>query len=428
MGEGPGDCARGRPSAPRVLVAPGFFVGGTEEDRLLDEAGRAQAPFSAEDLHWMRHALALARRGIGHSQPNPAVGAVVTLQGRVVGEGYHHHAGGPHAEVVALRQAGSAARGATLYVTLEPCNHYGRTPPCTEAILAAGIRRVVVAATDPNPKVSGSGIARLRAAGLTVDVGLLEEESWGVNPWYPTYITQGRPWVHLKLATTLDGRLASSTGDARWITSPAARREVHWLRHSSGAVMVGAGTVRADDPALTAREIDPTGGIHQPWRVVVTRRLELPLTARLLAPPHPAPTLVATGPEASLEAEAQLAARGVQVWRLPLDPHSPLEGGLDLGELFRRLGREEIASVLVEGGGRLAGALLEGGWVDWVSWYVAPLALGDAGGTPALVGRPKARLAEGWRLVPGRARHVGNDVVFEGVPRRAGDHEPPARW
>lgn len=394
----------------------------------MEDGGRAQARFNAEDHRWMRQALALARQGIGHSQPNPAVGAVLTLEGRVVGQGYHHRAGEPHAEVVALRQAQSAARGATLYVTLEPCNHHGRTPPCTEAILAAGVRRVVIAARDPNPKVAGSGIDRLRAAGVTVDVGLLEAESQAINPWFPTYITQGRPWVHLKLATTLDGRLAARTGDARWITSPQARREVHQLRHSSGAVMVGAGTVRVDDPALTVRDVEPPGGVHQPWRVVVSRRLQLPLTAQLLAPGASAPTVVATGPEVAPEMEAQLRARGIQIWRLPQDPQSLLAGGLDLGELLRRLGQQEIASVLVEGGARLAAALLEGGWVDWVSWYVAPLALGDPEGVPALAGLPKARLAEGWRLVPGRARQVGSDVVFEGAPTRAGSVQPPVAW
>ncbi|MFO7255764.1 MULTISPECIES: bifunctional diaminohydroxyphosphoribosylaminopyrimidine deaminase/5-amino-6-(5-phosphoribosylamino)uracil reductase RibD [Limnochorda] len=385
----------------------------------------APDPFSADDHRWMGQALALARQGIGHSQPNPAVGAVVVRDGQVVGQGFHRRAGEPHAEVLALREAGEGARGATLYVTLEPCSHQGRTPPCTEAILAAGIQRVVVAARDPNPRVAGGGIERLRQAGITVDVGLRAAESEAINPWFPTYIHLGRPWVHLKLASTLDGRLAARTGDARWITSPAARQEVHWLRHSSGAVMVGAGTVRIDDPALTVRDVEPPGGIHQPWRVVVSRRLQLPLHAQLVTSAGAIPTVVATGPDASPATERELLARGVQVWRLPPDPASP-GTGLDLQALLRRLGEAEIASVLVEGGSRLAAALLEQGLVDWVSWYVAPRILGDPGGVPAVAGHPKDRLAEGWRLEPGRVRRVGSDVVFEGVPVRAAEASPAA--
>lgn len=383
-------------------------------------AGADSSRWSADDRRWMQRALALARRGLGHTQPNPAVGCVVVRGDQVVGQGYHHRAGEPHAEVLALRDAGEAARDATLYVTLEPCNHHGRTPPCTDAILAAGIRRVKVASVDPNPRVAGAGIKRLQAAGLEVEVGLLEEESQALNPWYPTYVTRGRPWVHLKLATTLDGRLATRAGDARWITAEKARREVHRLRHLSGAVLVGAGTVRADDPALTVRGLRPAGGVHQPWRVVITRRLDLPVTARLFSPDLPGRTVAVAGTDAPREAERRLRDRGVDVWRIPPARDGPLPGGLDLGELLRRLAAEGIASVLVEGGGTLAASLLEGGWVDWISWYVAPLFIGDPRAVPALSGRGSAILAEAWRIREGRVRRVGPDVVFEGVPARGG--------
>ncbi|BAS29112.1 5-amino-6-(5-phosphoribosylamino)uracil reductase [Limnochorda pilosa] len=375
----------------------------------------------------MRRALALAQRGVGHTQPNPAVGSVVVREGRVVGEGYHHRAGEPHAEVLALRGAGDAARGATLYVTLEPCNHYGRTPPCTEAILAAGVRRVVAATGDPNPKVAGSGFERLRAAGVEVEVGLLGRESEALNPWYPTFVRQGRPWVHLKLATTLDGRLATRTGDARWITSEAARREVHHLRHRSGAVVVGAGTVRADNPTLTVRAIRPPGGAHQPLRVVVSRHLELPQEARIFSPELAGRTVAVTGPAAPIDAEMRLRERGVEVWRLPLGSDGILAGGLDLAELLRRLAGAGVASLLVEGGGTLAASWLEGGRVDRVSWYVAPTFTGDARAVPALAGRGVERLADAWRLRPVRVRRVGPDVVFEGVPvRRSATDGAPA--
>ncbi|HET9327992.1 MAG TPA: bifunctional diaminohydroxyphosphoribosylaminopyrimidine deaminase/5-amino-6-(5-phosphoribosylamino)uracil reductase RibD [Candidatus Eisenbacteria bacterium] len=324
----------------------------------------------------MKRALRLAERGRGHVSPNPMVGAVVVQKGRVVGEGWHRALGQAHAEAVAIERAGRYARGATLYVTLEPCAHVGRTPPCVDAILDAGIRRCVVATRDPHPIVDGRGLKRLRAAGVRVDLGLMADEARALLGGYWQVHTTGRPHVMLKLATSLDGRLAPAGGFAgrgrgRWLTGPQARRAVHQLRAQMDAIVVGAGTARADDPRLTVRGVP---GARQPLRVVCDTRLGLPSTLRLFRLPLARGTVVACSEGASRKAERALTAKGVRVWRLP-----PGRGGVSIPALLRRLGREGAQEVLVEGGARLATSLLAARAVDRLALFVAPRVIGASG-------------------------------------------------
>jgi diaminohydroxyphosphoribosylaminopyrimidine deaminase/5-amino-6-(5-phosphoribosylamino)uracil reductase len=320
---------------------------------------------------YMARALELARRGDYTTHPNPRVGCVLVRDGEVVGEGWHVRAGGPHAEVNALRMAGERARGATAYVTLEPCCHHGRTPPCTDALIDAGVRRVVAAMPDPNPQVGGAGIRALQAAGIEVDTGVLAVEAQRINPGFVMRMRHGRPWVRCKLAMSLDGRTAMASGESRWITGEAARRDVHRWRARSSAILTGVGTVLADDPSLTVRlEGDEFADLRQPLRVILDSRLRTPPEARLLD--LPGETLILTG-VADQRREAALAARGASIVTLPLR-----EGRLDLAAVLTYLGRMEINEVHLESGATLAGALLAGGWVDELLVYLAPHLMGDA--------------------------------------------------
>lgn len=359
------------------------------------------------DQEYMRRALRLASRARGRTAPNPMVGAVVVSRGRIVGEGWHRRPGEPHAEVLALRQAGEAARGATLYVNLEPCCHHGRTPPCTEAILAAGIRCVVTAIRDPFPRVNGGGHEALRAAGVEVIRDVLAREARELNRAYLKAIRTGLPWVTLKMAMTLDGRIATRTGDSRWVTDERARRYVHRLRDTHDAVLVGIGTARADDPHLTAR----LPRARQPLRVIVDARAELSPDSWLARTARDVPTLVAVGETAET---ARLEAQGVMVERVSL------EGGrVVLEELLRRLAARGVHSVLCEGGAALAGSLLRAELVDEVVWFVAPkLVLGNA--SPGPVEGPGVEwMAEARRLTRVRVRRFGDDVAILGYL-----HEP----
>jgi diaminohydroxyphosphoribosylaminopyrimidine deaminase/5-amino-6-(5-phosphoribosylamino)uracil reductase len=320
---------------------------------------------------YMARALELARRGDYTTHPNPRVGCVLVRDGEVVGEGWHVRAGGPHAEVNALRMAGERARGATAYVTLEPCCHHGRTPPCTDALIDAGVRRVVAAMPDPNPQVGGAGIRALQAAGIEVDTGVLAVEAQRINPGFVMRMRHGRPWVRCKLAMSLDGRTAMASGESRWITGEAARRDVHRWRARSSAILTGVGTVLVDDPSLTVRlEGDEFADLRQPLRVILDSRLRTPPEARLLD--LPGETLILTG-VADQRREAALAARGASIVTLPLR-----EGRLDLAAVLTYLGRMEINEVHLESGATLAGALLAGGWVDELLVYLAPHLMGDA--------------------------------------------------
>jgi diaminohydroxyphosphoribosylaminopyrimidine deaminase/5-amino-6-(5-phosphoribosylamino)uracil reductase len=325
--------------------------------------------FSPEDERCMALALELGSRGT--PSPNPHVGAVIVRGGEVVGSGFHERAGEEHAEIVALREAGPRALDATLYVTLEPCNHMGRTPPCTDAILAAGIVRVVVGCADPNPHVAGGGAVRLREAGIEVDIGCREEEALRlIAPWVK-FVTQGVPYVALKLALSLDGRIASRTGASKWVTGPEARARVHLLRAQQDAVVVGIGTVLADDPRLTVR--DAPG--HSPLRVVFDTKLRLPVAARLVQSARDVPTWVVCTTDAPSSAEAQLLERGVEVIRAP----PSAEGRIDPVAGLRLLAARGVVRVMIEGGAELAGSVLAGGAVDELHAFIAPILLGPRG-------------------------------------------------
>ena len=384
------------------------------------------------DRVFMARAIRLASQGLYTTDPNPRVGCVIVKEGLVVGEGWHRRAGSPHAEPLALAAAGDAARGGTAYVSLEPCCHHGRTPPCTEALLAAGVARVVVAMTDPNPLVAGSGLDRLRAGGMVVEQGLLEAEARRLNPGFIKRMERGLPHVRLKLAASLDGRTAMATGESQWITSAAARRDVQFLRARSSAILTGVGTLLADDPSLNVRlspadlpGVGPGGTVRQPLRVVVDSRLRTPPTARLLS--LPGQTLIACldldadrdapgdresfapGPggraadgaatraanrvathtadriatpdldcdldfDGQAERAARLEAAGAGILRVPPGPD-----GLHLESLLRFLARMEINEVLIEAGATLAGSGLQAGLVDELVLYLAPHLMGDAG-------------------------------------------------
>lgn len=356
----------------------------------------------ALDRRMMGRALRLARRG--HPSPNPHVGAVVVREGQVVGRGHHERAGMPHAEVVALQAAGERARGATLYVTFEPCNHFGRTGPCTTAILEAGVARVVVGCADPAPHVPGAA-ERLRSAGIDVVVGVREAEARLLIADFAKHIRTGIPWVVLKAAVTLDGRMATPTGDSKWITGQRARREAHRLRDRSDAVLVGAGTVLADDPELTVRHVRG----RTPLRVVLDARLRTPAEARVLQGEAAAPTLVLHGPEAPAERRRALANAGAE----PVEV-AEAATGLDIDAVLEELGRRDVVHLLVEGGPTVHAALLDAGHADAVAVFVAPRILGAAAAPAFGAGRGAAHLAGAWRVDPLRVRRLGADVLFEG--------------
>jgi diaminohydroxyphosphoribosylaminopyrimidine deaminase/5-amino-6-(5-phosphoribosylamino)uracil reductase len=368
--------------------------------------GAPEAPLTPDDADWMTQALGLAERGRGLCSPNPMVGAVVVSQGRAVGRGFHTRAGGPHAEVEALREAGEQARDATLYVTLEPCNHQGRTPPCVTAILRARIRRVVAATVDPNPRVQGGGARALRAAGLVVEVGCLEKEARALNRVFFVAMERSRPHVTLKGAMTLDGKIAAFDRSARWITGVEARRQAHRLRSESDAVMVGIGTVLADDPLLTVR-LDPPWP-REPLRVVVDTRARLPLEARLLGAGTPDRVVVAVGDEAPADRVVRLESVGVTVL-----PCKSRHGQVDPADLLSRLFSLDVMGVLLEGGSELNWAFLEAGLVDRVAVFVAPLLIGGAA-APTAAGGHGLLLRDAVRLEALTARPVGPDWLLEG--------------
>ncbi|WP_127900861.1 bifunctional diaminohydroxyphosphoribosylaminopyrimidine deaminase/5-amino-6-(5-phosphoribosylamino)uracil reductase RibD [Solirhodobacter olei] len=351
----------------------------------------------------MRHALGLGARGLGRTWPNPAVGCVLVKDGRVVGRGWTQPGGRPHAEVVALAQAGTAARGATAYVTLEPCAHHGKTPPCAEALVAAGVARVVTALTDPDPRVAGGGHAILRAAGIAVTEGVEAEVARRAQIGFLTRITKGRPMLTLKLALSLDGRIATASGESRWITGPEARRAVHAMRLQHDAVMVGGGTARADDPMLNVRGM---GDVPQPVRLVASRGLNLSREGRLAASAREVPLWLLHDPEATEPADAE----GWEALGARLVPVGSAGGGLDPLATLRGLGAAGLTRVFCEGGGALAASLLGAGLVDRLVVFSAGLALGSEG-RPALGALPRGPLAEAphFRLVDHRA--LGGDVM-----------------
>jgi diaminohydroxyphosphoribosylaminopyrimidine deaminase / 5-amino-6-(5-phosphoribosylamino)uracil reductase len=362
----------------------------------------------ADDEQIMRRALSLAGRGLGYTSPNPAVGAVVVRDGRIVGEGYHRRAGSAHAETEALQAAGQAARGATLYVTLEPCNHYGRTPPCTEAIISAGVAEVVYAVTDPNPHVAGRGHQRLLAAGLTVRSGLCEAEARRLNRFFFHTISGGRPYVIAKFAASLDGKIATRTGDSQWITSAPAREAGHRLRHLVDAILVGAGTAVADNPRLTTRLPQPD--VRHPLRILLDSGGRVPLTAELFNPELPGKTLVAT--TAAMPAGHCRALESRQVSGLVLP--ATADGQVDLPALLHELGRRNLTSLLVEGGSEVLGSFFDAGLVNEVWAFMAPLIIGSADAPAPVGGRGLSRLADAVRLKEVTVETVGDDFLIKG--------------
>lgn len=360
--------------------------------------------FSAADHAFMAEALRLAERGLYTTDPNPRVGCVIVKDDRVVGRGFHHQAGEPHAEVLALNDAGTSARGATVYLTLEPCTHFGRTPPCADALIKAGVMRVIAAMQDPNPLVAGKGFAKLKAAGIETACGLLEEDARRLNPGFISRMTRGRPWVRSKLAVSLDGRTALASGESKWISGEAARTDVQHWRARSSMILTGVGTVLADDPALTVRL---PGVWRQPRRVVMDSQLRTPPTARILK--QTGETHIATV-VADSACHAPLAKAGAKLMVLPTK-----DGHVDLGMLLRRLAELECNEVLVEAGAGLNGALVQAGRVDEFIIYIAAHLLGDSARgmfhLPPLAGmqqRPKLRLTD--------VRMVGDDLRVLAVP------------
>ena len=360
--------------------------------------------FSPADQQHMAEALRLAHNGLYTATPNPRVGCVIVRDGRTLGTGWHEKAGGPHAEVVALRAAGERARGATAYVSLEPCSHRGRTPPCVDALIEAGIARVVAAMQDPNPRVAGSGFAKLRAAGIQVESGLMPDEARELNIGFVSRMNRGRPWVRLKIAASLDGRTALANGRSQWITGPGARRDGHAWRARACAVLTGIGTVRDDNPQLDVREVETS---RQPLKVVVDSRLELPLSAKLLGSGK---VLVAAAVE-DHDGIAALQDKGAEVVVLP-----DARGKVNLPELMRELARRELNEVHVEAGVKLNGSLLAEGLVDELLIYLAPSILGDGArgmfGLPELSDLPQKRLLQfgGVQTIDGDLRILARVV------------------
>ncbi|MFO0899466.1 MAG: bifunctional diaminohydroxyphosphoribosylaminopyrimidine deaminase/5-amino-6-(5-phosphoribosylamino)uracil reductase RibD [Pirellulales bacterium] len=358
------------------------------------------------DRQVMLRALEFAARGRGFVEPNPLVGCVIVREGRIVGRGWHQRFGGPHAEVEALADAGDQARGADLYVTLEPCCHHGKTPPCTQAILQAGVTRVVAAMADPFPQVAGDGLAGLAAAGVRVEVGCCEAEARRLNAPYLTLLGQGRPWVIAKWAMTLDGRIATRTGDSRWISSEASRAIVHQLRGRVDAILVGRGTAEADDPLLTARPAGPRTAL----RIVADRRAKLASTSQLVRTGREVPVLVAAGPEAPAEDIARLRSAGCEVF-----PCAGASDGERLQALLAELGRRRFTNLLVEGGAGLLGAFFDARLIDEVQVFIAPKLVGGSAAPGPLGGLGIAAVAETVPLADLRVEFVGTDLHLRGV-------------
>ncbi len=368
----------------------------------------------------MKEALTLAEKGRGWTSPNPMVGAVVVREGNIVGRGWHRAAGKPHAEVEAIEDAGGAAWGADLYVTLEPCNHYGRTPPCTDAILAAGIRRVVTAMADPNPEVAGGGHDRLREAGIEVVTGVCGTEAMALNEIFVHYARTRRPLVIAKCAATLDGRIATRTGDSKWVTGPRSRAFVHRLRHTVDGIMVGIGTVRADDPSLTTRL--EAGPGRDPRRIILDTRLSIPPEAKVLRPGSEAETLVVAGPDAPRDRADAIEGPGVRVLRAPVDR----SGRIDLARLMETMGGMGITSILSEGGAQVLGAAFAAGIVHKIHFFYAPKILGGDDGIPVCAGPGPDRMAGAVAIRDITVHRFDDDVMVEGyvaAARRPADRD-----
>jgi diaminohydroxyphosphoribosylaminopyrimidine deaminase/5-amino-6-(5-phosphoribosylamino)uracil reductase len=364
-----------------------------------------------KDERYMRIALALARKGRGKVSPNSLVGAVLVKAGQIVGKGFHQKAGGPHAEVNALKAAGIKANGADLYINLEPCCHYGKTPPYTDAIIEHKIKRVFVGMMDPNPLVSGKGIEKLTQAGIQVKTGILETEAKKLNEVFIKYITRKTPFTILKVASTLDGKIATRTGDARWITGEKARNLVHQLRNEVDAVLVGIGTVKKDNPLLTTRLPHRIG--RDPHRIVLDSHLAIPLSSKILHVDSRAKTIIATGYNASPSKMRKLEGLGITILPVPI-----LKKKLDLKALLKELGKMEITSIMVEGGKETFTSFLEQGLADKLYLFYAPkIIMGDEA-TGITGGRGKAVLKDALRVSDVKIKRLGDDILIEGYLQR----------
>lgn len=360
-----------------------------------------------DDHSFMKQALDQAEKGRGWTSPNPMVGAVVVKEGRVVGQGYHQRAGGPHAEVKAIDDAGDQTRGATIYVTLEPCNHFGRTPPCTRKIIEAGIRRVVVAMSDPNPGVKGGGNAYLQDQGLAVSTGICEKEARTLNEVFITWVTTGRPFVIVKCAATLDGRMATRSGDSHWVTGPASRQYVHRIRHAVDGIMVGVETVKKDDPSLTTR-LDGEKA-SDPTRIILDTRLSIPLTAKLLHQTSDAPTWVVCGREVPAGRRVALENTGARVI-----PASLKGDRIDLAALMETLSTMGITSLLIEGGGTVIGSAFAAGIADKICFFYAPKILGGDDGVPICRGTGPESMQQSIPIHDLSVFRFDTDVMIQG--------------
>jgi diaminohydroxyphosphoribosylaminopyrimidine deaminase/5-amino-6-(5-phosphoribosylamino)uracil reductase len=356
----------------------------------------------------MTAAIRLARKGRGMVSPNPLVGAVIVQGNKIVGSGYHHFYGGPHAEVYALKNARARARGADLYINLEPCCHHGKTLPCTDALIKSGIRRVFIGITDPNPLVSGRGIRKLRKAGIEVETGIQQKECRLLNEAFIKFITKKIPFAVLKLAATLDGKIATATGDSRWISGDDARRLVHRLRSEADAVLVGSGTVIADDPQLTVRHY-ARAHRKNPVRIIVDSRLRTPLSSQLIQTAHEIKTIIATTKQAPKSKIAKIKQCGVEVVVV-----SSRNSRVDLKRLMRYLAAQGIAYVLLEGGSELSAAALYDGIVDKVFFFYAPKIIGGAHARSMVGGKGVPRISDAIRLTDVHYRKLSKDILVEG--------------
>jgi diaminohydroxyphosphoribosylaminopyrimidine deaminase/5-amino-6-(5-phosphoribosylamino)uracil reductase len=366
------------------------------------------------DEYYLKRALTLARRGRGKTSPNPMVGAVIVRNDRIVGEGFHLKAGLRHAEIAALKKAGNRARGAVLYVNLEPCRHYGRTPPCVDAIIKSGVKRVVAAMVDPNPVNRGKGISRLRKAGIKVETGLLEKEARALNEAFIKYVGSGIPFVTAKTAQSLDGKIATVTGDSKWVTGERSRRFVHRLRAEADAVLTGINTVIRDDPLLNARAGSGPAA-RQPLRVVIDSTLRIPPDAKLLKDRTGGKVLIAVSRPKSVRKAEMLRKKGAEIVRIP-----GRKGRVDLKKLLRRLAERGVTRVLIEGGGEITASALEERLVDRMCFFIAPKIVGGKSAVTPVEGGGIGKMNRAIELTEMRVRRFGTDLMVEGRPEYPG--------
>ncbi|MFO7818705.1 MAG: bifunctional diaminohydroxyphosphoribosylaminopyrimidine deaminase/5-amino-6-(5-phosphoribosylamino)uracil reductase RibD [Halanaerobacter sp.] len=359
------------------------------------------------DKEYMQRALDLAQQAKGDTSPNPLVGAVIVKDGQIIGQGYHHQAGENHAEINALEDAGGDVVGATMYLNLEPCTHFGKTPPCSDAVIEAGLDKVVIAMKDPNPKISGAGVKRLRQAGLEVKVGLLEEKAKELNEAFIKYITTDKPFVILKNAITLDGKIATKTGDAKWISGSKSREIVHQLRDQVDAILVGIGTVLSDNPRLTTRLSD---GGSDPLRVILDSQLRIPLDANLINQSSEAVTMVVTTKNSDKTKQEKLREQGVEILELGTTR------GIDLESLLEKLGEEEITTLLVEGGSEVNASFWEQQLVDKLYYFIAPKIIGGRDAVSVVGGAGVESVKDGVKIVNREIKEVGEDILIVGYP------------